>query len=329
MKVLVCGTQYGSTYIRALTLNQQQSQSQPTSFSLTGILSKGSERSQTLAQQLNVPYFTDVALIPDEINIACVAVGGDAGKHLTFALLKKGIAVLCEHPVEPNFVQEALTVAQQHQTVFQVNAHFADLYAPQAFLQSLVSAHKSGYGCLHFDLAVNLRTLYSALDLLGRATGNLSDITIVPGQSTPEPSANSLFKTLYLRNQSSTISMLCQNFSSAQDDGSATLLNHRFSAIFPHGTLMLSETTGPLSWFPSVTSMSEEHWKTYLPVDIVPMDMKQMQQHRDQCNITALSVMAAAIQQQYVVPYQSPEYLMALSNLWRAVLKELQPGMFE
>ncbi|WP_125560540.1 Gfo/Idh/MocA family oxidoreductase [Pseudoalteromonas rubra] len=315
MKVLVCGTHYGSTYIRALTQFPQHS------FTCVGVLSKGSEHSQQIAHQLGVPYYTDVSAVPaDSIDIACVAVSGDAGQAIVLSLLKQGVSVLCEHPVDQAFVQKALALAEQHQVYFHVNGHFADLYAPQAFLQSILNAYQQGFGCMHYAMGANLRTLYSALDLLGRALGGFEGLEVIKYNG--EPMA---FQPVMLKTDSLTVSVLCQNFSSAEDDGSATFLNHQCSALFPHGTLTLSETTGPLSWFPSSQSLPSETWRTYMPVELVPMDKQQLMTHRDQCNLNAIAALAATIQGETQPLYQQPDYLSALSGLWQAVLMELQP----
>lgn len=321
MNILVCGTHYGSTYVRALTHFPQEQ------FKLKGILSRGSERSLTMAQQLSVPHFSTVSELPSgEFNIACVAVSGEAGKKLVMDLLSKGIAVLAEHPLDPEFIAEAFNQAKQHNTLFQVNGHFADLHAPQAFLQSLVSAHQQGYPCMHYDLAVNLRTLYSALDLLGRAMGHLNNFQIIESTVSDSQGRAVPFAPVLLKTEHATISLLCQNFASAEDDGSATFLNHRFSALFPHGTLLLSETTGPLSWFPTHQGISNEHWRTYVPVELPPLDTQQLLHMRDHANLGAIAVLASSMQGNPSPVYQSQEYLLALSTLWEALLKVLQPA---
>ncbi|KZN37114.1 hypothetical protein N474_22390 [Pseudoalteromonas luteoviolacea CPMOR-2] len=315
MKVLVCGTHYGSTYIRALTRFPQEN------FSCAGVLSKGSEYSQQIAKQVGVPYYSNVNAIPaDNIDIACVAVSGEAGKAIVLSLLKMGVSVLCEHPVEQAFVQEALALAKQHQVHFHVNGHFADLYAPQAFLKSVLAAYQQGFGCMHYAVGANLRTLYSALDLLGRALGGFEELKVV--KYSGEPMA---FQPVMLKNKNLTVSVLCQNFSSVEDDGSATFLNHQCSALFPHGTLTLSETTGPLSWFPSSHCLPAESWKTYMPIELLPMDQQQLMDHRDQCNLAAIAALAATIKGETQPVYQQPHYLLGLSGLWQAVLMELQP----
>ncbi|MEN9867762.1 MAG: hypothetical protein RL748_3352, partial [Pseudomonadota bacterium] len=232
MRILVCGSNYGATYIRALAAGQD-------GLRLAGILSTGSARSQAYAKQAGVAHYTSLTQIaPGSIDLACVAVPGETGQQLALALLSMGIHVMCEHPVGPEQMAHALAVAQVHERVFQVNAHFADLAAPQAFFQGLAVARQLG-PVLQYDMSLNLRTLYSGLDLLGRAAGSLDDIDVAPAfNSGTEPA---LFANVLLSGPQLRASLLCQNFASAHDDGSATLLNHRCSATFAHGNLLLAE----------------------------------------------------------------------------------------
>lgn len=314
MRILVCGSNYGATYIRALAGAAGQ-------FTLAGILSTGSARSQAYARQAGVPHFTSVEAITPGIDIACVAVPGEAGHALSMALLDRGLHVLAEHPIGPERMQEALAFAQQRQRVFQVNAHFADLAAPQAFYRALAVAAQLGQP-MHFELAINLRTLYSGLDLLGRALGKFDGFELA---ACGDP-AKAPFASLQLQSSRGSVSLLCQNFASAADDGSATLLNHRCSATFAHGNLLLAESNGPVLWFPSPVSLPPQQWHSWMPVETVSLDAMQLQQQRDQANVGALAVMAAAMRGQEVPAYQQPDYLVALASLWARVLAVLQPG---
>lgn len=317
MRVLVCGTNYGASYIRALAGAQDN-------LTLAGILSTGSARSQAYARQLGVTHHTGPdSIANDSIDIACVAVPGDAGHELAVALLKKGIHVLAEHPVGTEQMRKALAVAQSQNRLFQVNAHFADLSAPQAFYRGLKVATQMG-PALHYDLSVNLRTLYSGLDLVGRALGSLDGIQVIPASGKGD--APEMFASLRLVGPAVQVSLLCQNFASAADDGSATLLNHRCSATFAHGNLLLAESNGPVLWFPTPVSMPPQAWRNYLPVEMEQLDPAQLQQQRDRANRTTLSCMAAAIHGQPSLPHQQPAYLQSLATLWEQVLHLLQPG---
>ncbi|PCK29731.1 Gfo/Idh/MocA family oxidoreductase [Pseudoalteromonas piscicida] len=309
MKVLVCGTNYGATYIRAL-------QFQNTGLMLSGILSTGSLRSTHYAQSFAVPHYTDVEQITDQqVDIACVAIAGDAGIEIATALLKKHIHVICEHPIGQASMTEVLTVAKANGVRFWVNAHFGDLYPIRFFYDSYFSAASQGQ-CMHLDLAVNLRTLYSGLDLICRLFADDVDVTIATQpQATP-----GAFASILLQRGSMSISLLCQNFASEFDDGSATFINHRVSAIFNHGTLLLSDTYGPLTWLPSPITMSSKEWRSHYLLEQHAFTVNEIMTLRDKANLAVLEQLKAVIYGNGECPhFQKPNYLMALAKLWENV----------
>ncbi len=315
MRVLVCGTNYGATYLRALSISNG-------AVKLAGILSQGSQRSLTYASHFNVPHFTVLEQVPEQsCDIACVAISGELGHALVIGLLSRGIHVLCEHPIDSEQMQKALQCAKAHNCVFHVNAHFADLNAPQAFFNALATASQMGQ-CLHYSLSLNLRTLYSGLDLLGRAMGSLDSISVKALRTVNDkPQA---FEQLQLSAPNVSVSLLCQNFASEVDDGSATLINHRCSAMFAHGNLLLSESNGPVLWFPTPVSMPPDSWKNVLPVEMASIDQAQLQHERDIANLCAVECVIRVVQGQENPYQQSPEYLLQLSSLWIKVLSALQ-----
>ncbi len=164
MQVLLCGTNYGASYVGPLL-------ARPAGLRLAGILSRGSERSRSLARQLGVAHYTGVDRVPEGVvDAAIVAVAGEAGIALSEAFLARRIAVLAEHPWEPAALERMLSVARERQTVFHVNSHFADL---EEGAGSLLRHAGDGRRPLYAHLTVNPRTLYSAIELLARALGSL------------------------------------------------------------------------------------------------------------------------------------------------------------
>ncbi|MEQ3530795.1 Gfo/Idh/MocA family oxidoreductase [Pseudoalteromonas sp. XMcav11-Q] len=309
MKVLVCGTNYGATYIRAL-------QFQNTGLMLSGILSTGSLRSTQYAQSFAVPHYTNAEQITDkQVDIACVAIAGDAGIEITIALLEKHIHVICEHPIGPTSMAQALAAAKANGVRFWVNAHFADLYPIRSFYDNYFSAAAHGQ-CMHLDLAVNLRTLYSGLDLICRLFTDEVDVTVaIQPKATP-----SAFASILLQRGTMSISLLCQNFASEFDDGSATFINHRVSAIFNHGTLLLSDTYGPLTWLPSPITMSSKEWRSHYLLEQHAFTVNEIMTLRDKANLAVLEQLKAVIYGDSVCPhFQTSDYLIALAKLWENV----------
>lgn len=69
----------------------------PGGMRLTGILSRGGDRSRALARQLAVSHFTDLSQVPRyAVDAAIVAVPGEAGAGLAHGLLARGVHMLAE-----------------------------------------------------------------------------------------------------------------------------------------------------------------------------------------------------------------------------------------
>lgn len=348
MKVLVCGTNYGATYLRAIALQPQFGINE---LQLVGVMSRGSERSRNYANNFAVQHYTDIEEISHElVDIACVALLGDHAISLSQALMRKGIHVICEHPLSAAQLAECLTVAKQCQVHFFVNAHFADLQAPTLFVQHFRAAQQQSQ-CLHVTLTVNLRTLYSGLDIIGRAFGSLDDIQIrsttsltqkeaqkAASDNASENSSDSsqppeYFSVLNLYKDNVLITLICQNFASEQDDGSATFMNHGVKATFVAGQLNLDESNGPVTWHPSPALAMSPQWATYQVLEQAPMNIHQLQQQRDAANLNTLRIMAHAVKtstkaaldySSNTLPVEQTEpYLRALTQLSDKVTEHL------
>ncbi len=319
MKILVCGTNYGATYIRALALATS-------GVKLGGILSTGSRRSREYARQHSVDHYTALdQLDPGNFDIACVAVAGTVGQQLAAELMQMGLHVIIEHPLGEAQACRLLEIADAQNPPRQlfINAHFADLQAPGLFLNSLSQA-AAQYPLMHLSIDVNLRTIYSALDVIGRIWNRLDHFEVIPLRPADQqqPAA---FEMLGLRSGPFMAHLLVQNYSSPRDDGSATLLNHRISACFQHGNLLLAETTGPVLWYPTITSMPQDAWSCYLPIDLSNYNLSTLQMQRDQANLNLIYKMMNTIQSCERPAEQQPDYLLSLTRLWDQVLTCLQP----
>lgn len=70
-QILVCGTGFGKIYLKAIAESKE--------YELMGILGKGSDRSRLLSKNLNVPMYTDIKEINQNVDAACVVVPNAAG----------------------------------------------------------------------------------------------------------------------------------------------------------------------------------------------------------------------------------------------------------
>ncbi|MYX22215.1 Gfo/Idh/MocA family oxidoreductase, partial [Streptomyces sp. SID8380] len=130
MRVLVCGTNFGRFYAEAVRARP--------GFVLAGVLSRGSAASRALAERHGVPHHTEVGTLPDDIDLACVAVGstisGGEGTELALALLDRGVHVLQEHPVHLDEMTRCLRLARRRGVHYRVNTHYPHVAPVRRFL---------------------------------------------------------------------------------------------------------------------------------------------------------------------------------------------------
>ncbi len=320
MQVLLCGTNYGASYAQALW-------SQPAGMRLAGILSRGSERSRALARQLGTSHFSALHdVIAGSIDAAIVAVPGIDGVELVMALLKRGVHVLAEHPWEPEALEKALAAARAKNLVLHVNSHFADLESVDQFLRH--ANRGAQLPPIFVNLAVNARTLYSSIDIVGRL---LFPNAPRPVQFTPanpsaaDPSAPAFFATIHGVVANVPVAIHCQRYSSAVDDGLATFVNHQIILGFMDGNLMLGDTFGPSLWVPRI--MPQTQWAHTAWTLLSPPPNESAGAYgaavRDRANRAACERFAAQIGTGEAAAAQRPEYLVQVSRTWRTALDSL------
>lgn len=316
MRVLLCGTVYGSAYLRALYGPESGLQ-------LAGILAR-SERSRDLARQCAVPFFTAVDEVPDgAIDAAIVAISGEAGRAIVGALLARRIPVLAEHPIGVAELTAFRALAREHGTLFHINAHYSDLDAPATFLAAFRGA-RARSPLLFLHLLANPRTLYSALEIAGRCLGPLQ----LESLQALAPGPRSFFALFEAIVNGVPITIQLQRASSEVDDGSSNWVSHNLTAGFGEAVLSMQEAQGPVSWMPSPPSIGQlqaapELWSRSLWRVLAsppPTFSEYVNGGRDRANRIALARFAREIATRVTEPEQSDEHLLGVSVVWEAVM---------
>jgi yersiniabactin synthetase, thiazolinyl reductase component len=294
MRILLCGTNYGSAYLRVL---------QP-----AGILAR-SEQSRALATRLGVPFYRSVDEVRD-IDAAVVAISGDTGREITNALLGRGVHVLAEHPQGTDDV----LAHRRHRAVYHVNAHYSDIDASAAFVSTFRSIRSR---LLFVNVLTNPRALYSAIELLGRAFGPWQDVRLDVLPRTPDA-----FFTIA---RTGVLTIQTQNVFSAVDDGSANWVSHNITAGFEDGVLTLAEAQGPLTWMPappSVAHVSEAWNRPMWHVLAAPPAAygEHVTTGRDRANSIALARFAEEVRTGVTPPEQTTEHLVGVSRVWEQLV---------
>lgn len=317
MRILLCGTQYGSSYISALYGNENGT--------LAAILAR-SERSREMAAQYGVPFYTRVDDVPrDSVDAACVAISGAAGREIISALLSRRISVLAEHPVYVEDVAGHRRTAREHGAVYHVNAHYSDIEAAATFISAFRSIRQRSR-LLFINVMTNPRALYSAIEIVARATGPLRPFTLehVPWDT------HSFFHLARAIVPGAPLTFQLQRISSETDDGSANWVSHNLTAGFEEGVLSLGEAFGPVGWLPAPPSVprlqSQEGaelwarpmWRVLASPPPTFGDYAGWT--RDRANRVALARFAAEIASGVTPPEESDEHLLGTSELWQAML---------
>lgn len=247
-RVIICGTLFGQVYLSAF-------QRQFPGFVLAGILANGSERSYQLAQAYSVPLYSDVAQLPQDIDIACVVIRSDIvggqGSVITKSLLKRGIHVLQEHPVYETDVVECLKLARENNCRYTVNTHYPTVPAVQYFIdfcRELTNQHAP----LFVEATCGVQVVCGLLDMLSRALGGSTPFAF---QSIDQQQANQPTKSIkspycVVQGMLGGIPLILkiQNQLDPTDPDNHFHIMHRVSIGFPSGNVLLVNTHGPVLW---------------------------------------------------------------------------------
>jgi thiazolinyl imide reductase len=314
MRVLMCGSNYGRTYITALARN-------PRKYQLAGILARGSLRSHEAAVLSDVPLYRSTDELPDNIDLACAAMSSSAWP-VVLQLIRRGIHVLCEHPYPPALLKRAMDLARKQGVHFHLNGHFALLPAPGAFLRACRRAGKRN-APEFVEVAATERSLYGVLDILMSAVGSQQPLRARVVSRTA--------KLVLLEGTLGTIPVcLSVQVSGKQGkrrlaDGSPEyLLDQRLTVAFPRGVLTILSTAGPVLWNgnPAQGLNSEGPLWTVL-FGQKPQTAADLREQRIQSNIAALKAIRRSIQGQGTPEIQQSRHILAVSRAWELIGRQL------
>ncbi len=245
--VVVAGSRFGQFYAAGVAADPR--------FVLRGILGQGSRRSRALAERLGVETWCEVEAVPDDVRLACVAVGGAArgeqGPVLAEALMARGIDVLIEHPLLPREWQDLLRSAERLGRRCLLNTFYPQLPAVARFIELGRQLHRRR-GIRHLDAACGVQVGFATLDILAALLEGVGPWSL-------ESPSNDLsaMRGLSLVLAEVPLSLHVLNELAAADDGRMTLLQ-RVSLTTDRGTLSLLSPHGPLLWTPAVAVPAED-----------------------------------------------------------------------
>jgi pyochelin biosynthetic protein PchG len=244
--VVVAGSRFGQFYAAGIAADPR--------FDLKGILGRGSRRSQALARHLGVEVWREIAEIPEEVRLACVAVGGAArgerGPELATALMERGMDVVIEHPLLPREWEDLMRAASRLGRRCLLNTFYVMLPAVQRFI-TLGRELRRRRGIRHVDMVCGVQVGFASLDILAAVLEGVG-----PWSVDPQAGDLSAMRDLSLVMAETPVSLRVLNELAPGDDGRMTLLS-RIDLTTDHGTLSLLGPHGPLMWMPAVVVPTE------------------------------------------------------------------------
>ncbi len=306
--ILVCGTNYGRSYVQASLLK-------PDAYTVKGILARGSERSLNVAREYGLPLYHNLGEVPDGIDIACVVVGSSAPEVL-FGLLDRGVHILAEHPQKPETIRRALKKADKKGLCFQVNPHFSDLDAPVSFIRSCRRRSGESRPRLIVVLAAD-RALYGTLDLLRESFGSLAGLRF-EGVKTD---GGITFIDGMLGQTRAFFGLQSAWLGGGRiPDGSPLyFLDIKVTAVFSSGTLSLLSVVGPVIWSANLFQSGNSNGPLGEYLCEESPSLAEFSSSRISANLHALERLARHIETGHTPSNQSPEVLMEISRMWEEV----------
>jgi yersiniabactin synthetase, thiazolinyl reductase component len=244
-RVLVVGAKFGELYLNAFLQSQA-------GLELAGLLATGSTRAQQLAQGFGIPLYTDVAQVPDDIDIACVVVrstvAGGSGTTLAEAFLQRGMHVLQEHPMHPHDVERLQRLARELGRTYWINSFYAHTPAGRCWIERARRIRRLLDDTpAHFaHLTTSRQLLYSSLDLLLRAYG-AEPVSITAGENEEEA-----FRLLRVGLPGCRAALRLQTYMDPDDPDLHSLIMHQLTLGWPSGYLSLEASYGPVLWTPAL-----------------------------------------------------------------------------
>ena len=252
-QILVCGTGFGKIYLKAIAESKE--------YELMGILGKGSDRSRLLSKNLNVPMYTDIKEINQNVDAACVVVpnaaGGGNGANIAKSILAKGIPTLLEHPAHE--VEIVNCIRESGSAAFMLNPFYRYIKPIRDFLEAAQIISKHAH-LINASLECAIHVLYDGIDILGCALGGLSTWklgNVAESYTTSMAGGGN-------RVISGIIGMVPVTFIvntnvDRNDIDHPLHLYHRIELTFSTGRLCLVNTHGPVIWLPFLHMPRDEY----------------------------------------------------------------------
>lgn len=344
LRIAVCGVRFGEAYVRALETGVP-------GVRLAGIVARGSERAQRMADRLGVPLWRDAAAAIPHVDAAAVVVRtgalGGAGSRMAGAFLDAGRPVLLEHPIHPHELRGLQQKARAQAAALHVNTVYPALPLVRAFVDA-VRAWRSARPLddrhpAFVEVTTSRQLLYSALDIIDQAIGGIAGIEL----DAPAPAAASgamsfrPFADLPGTLAGLPLHLRLQTYLERDDHDQHSLIMHRITVGGPEGSITLMNSFGPIVrtrplFLPSYASgdgsLLDGVEEDSLAAPTASVDRPDAPSLQDAIALSlpqaigeVMAEFARAVRDGVVPPAQQPERIEAVARAW--LLANQRAGM--
>lgn len=242
-KVIVCGTTFGQIYLEAINTNPN--------LELVGIIAQDSERSVMTAQKYGVSLLRNVENLPEKVDIAFVVVRssclGGPGTDIAKSLLERGIHVLQEHPVHYRDIEELAKTANRQKKVYMVGNLYRHMEQVRNFITCAKKLNEKNE-LLYVKAAFSSQVSYPAIDIL------LDALPFGVGLDMEHQVECGGFKMLMGKIKGVPFIFEIHHEINPKDPNNNMNFMHEIEFLYAAGRLLLSNTFGPLLWYPKMNT---------------------------------------------------------------------------
>lgn len=239
LKVIICGSTFAQFYMMAVS-------ELPELFEFSGILAGGSSRSVACAERYQVPLYSSVEELPDDIDIACVVlrskVMGGKGTELSLKLLEKGIHVIQEQPIHQKDLMQCVKTAKKSGSVFVIGDLYRNLPETKKFTAGLQWLLKQQNPNL-ISCELSSQLSFPFIDILVHSFSDIRPFSV------KKVNENKSFVLLEGIMGKCPIHFQIHNWMNSSDPDNHLDLLYKITVGTDAGTLSLSDAHGPLMWY--------------------------------------------------------------------------------
>lgn len=241
INVIVCGSTFGQLYLKALKDRKEL-------FNIIGLLGTGSERSKKCADEYDIPLYTDMNKVPEDIDLACIAVRtsvfGGKGTEIALDFLEKGVNVIQEHPSHPKDMEQCYRIARRKNVIYHIGNLYPYLDDVQKFIRcaNYLNSHDE---LIHIDTMFAGQVSYPLIKILQLSMPSIQKWKLEGCETT-----EGIFQILHGKLGNIPVCMHINNELVVEDPNNYMHVLHRITFFYNGGRLTLENTFGPLTWHP-------------------------------------------------------------------------------